>query len=52
MVAVIDGYRKAVLSGSSPDIAGVSIAFSVSALLLVFSYHHFKRLERVFADAI
>jgi lipopolysaccharide transport system permease protein len=52
MAAVIDGYRRAIVSGSSPDGLGVGIAFVVSAVLLILSYVTFKRLEPEFADII
>jgi len=52
MAAVIDGYRKAILSGSPPDSLSVGVALVVSVVLLVLAYKNFKRLEPEFADII
>jgi ABC-type polysaccharide/polyol phosphate export permease len=52
MAPVIDGYRKSILEGVSPDILGVGLAFLVSLFSLLLAYRTFKTLERVFADII
>jgi lipopolysaccharide transport system permease protein len=52
MVAVVDGFRSALLQGSPPDLRLLARAFVISVLLLVFSYVWFKRSEVTFADEI
>jgi len=48
--AVIDGLRRSVLYGQSPDMQLTAIAAAVSAVWLVGSFLLFKRLETGFAD--
>jgi len=52
MVAVVDGFRSAVVLGSRPDLQLLARAFMISSLVLVFSYVWFKRAEATFADEI
>ncbi len=52
MTPVIDGYRRAVLHGQSPDLASLSTAATVTLVLVVLGYSLFKRAERTFADVI
>jgi len=48
--AVIDGLRRSVLYGDTPNLGLTAIAAVVSALWLVGSFLLFKRLETGFAD--
>lgn len=50
MVAVVDGFRSAVILGARPDLHLVTRSFTISIALLVFSYVWFKRSEATFAD--
>lgn len=52
MVGIIDGYRRALLHGASPEFGYLGIAFAVTLVLLVGAYLNFKRAERTFADVI
>jgi len=52
MVAVVDGFRSALVLGSPPDLQLLARAFWISVVLLVFSYAWFKRSEVTFADEI
>jgi lipopolysaccharide transport system permease protein len=52
MVAVVDGFRSALVLGSPPDLPLLVRALVISVLLLVFSYVWFKRAEATFADEI
>jgi lipopolysaccharide transport system permease protein len=52
MAAVVDGYRRVLVAGSTPDLPTLGIAGLSSTLLLVLSYSYFKRAERSFADVI
>ena len=52
LVAVIDGYRRAVLLGTHPDWSLVLPAAAASVLLLLAGIRLFKRLEGSFADLI
>jgi lipopolysaccharide transport system permease protein len=52
MAVVIDSYRRAVLSGRTPDLVEVAIALGISTLLLWVAYRYFKHLEHDFADII
>jgi ABC-2 type transport system permease protein/lipopolysaccharide transport system permease protein len=48
--AVIDGLRRSVLYGETPNLGLTAIAAVVSVLWLVGSFLLFKRLETGFAD--
>jgi ABC-2 type transport system permease protein/lipopolysaccharide transport system permease protein len=47
---VIDGYRKAILLGRTPELGLLGIGAATSTLLLVIGYRLFKRLETGIAD--
>lgn len=52
MAGIIDGYRRVLLMGETPNIPALAIAAVVSLTLLVVGYLAFKRLEPSFADLI
>lgn len=52
MVAVVDGFRSALVLGSRPDLQLLARALVISVLLLAISYVWFKRSEATFADEI
>lgn len=53
MVGVIDGFRWAILGGESPlYLPGFGLSLVVTAVLLWFGIHTFRRTERGFADMI
>jgi lipopolysaccharide transport system permease protein len=52
MVGVIDGFRWALLGGTAPDVATMSISIASVAVLLLGGAFYFRRMERVFVDWI
>jgi lipopolysaccharide transport system permease protein len=52
MAVVVDGYRRAVVEGRSPELTFLTIAALSSLVLLWVAYRTFKRLEKVFADLV
>ena len=53
MVGVIDGFRWAILGGDSPlYLPGFALSLVVTAVMLWFGIHTFRRTERGFADMI
>jgi lipopolysaccharide transport system permease protein len=53
MVGVIDGFRWAILGGESPlFLPGFALSLVVTAFMLWFGIHTFRRTERGFADMI
>lgn len=52
MAAIIDGYRRAVIQGISPQINYLLLAAGVSGFLLWAGYKYFKSLEKEFADIV
>ena len=52
MTPIIDGYRRAILHGQSPDVQGLLIASVVTLVVLTIGYSFFKRAEATFADVI
>lgn len=53
MVGVIDGFRWAILGGESPlYLPGFALSLVVTAVMLWFGIHTFRRTERGFADMI
>ncbi len=53
LVGVIDGFRWAILGGESPlYLPGFAISLLVTAGMLWFGIHTFRRTERRFADMI
>ena len=52
-VGVIDGFRWAILGGESPlYLPGFALSLVVTAFMLWFGIHTFRRTERSFADMI
>lgn len=52
MAGIIEGYRRALLHGSPPDLGFVLIATAVALVAVTLAYFLFKRAERTFADVI
>jgi lipopolysaccharide transport system permease protein len=52
MAGIIDGYRRALLHGTHPDLTYLAVAYAVNVLALGVAYLLFKRAERTFADVI
>ena len=52
LAGVIDGYRKAILSGVMPNLHYLANAFWVSLVIFILGYGYFKFVENSFADAI
>jgi lipopolysaccharide transport system permease protein len=52
MTPIIDGYRRAILHGLSPEPGPLVLAGLVTGVLLVVGYAAFKHAERTFADVI
>jgi len=52
MAVIIDGYRRAVIQGTPPELKYLALAAVVSCLLVWAGYRYFKHLEREFADIV
>lgn len=52
MAAIIDGYRRAVIQGGTPQLNYLLLAAAVSCMLVLAGYKYFKHLEREFADIV
>jgi lipopolysaccharide transport system permease protein len=52
MAVIIDGYRRAVIQGTPPELKYLALAAVVSGLLVWVGYKYFKHLEREFADIV
>jgi ABC-type polysaccharide/polyol phosphate export permease len=52
MASLIEGYRRVILLGQSPNLVHLLVGFHVGVLLLVLGYLGFTRAERTFADVI
>jgi lipopolysaccharide transport system permease protein len=52
MVGIVDGFRRAVVGGQSPDMRLLMISASVSFILLPLAYAYFKHVEATVADVI
>ncbi len=52
MAAIIDGYRRALLHGTGPDLLAVGVSAACVTLFAILSLSVFKRAERTFADVI
>lgn len=52
MVGVIEGFRRAVLTGEAPDFRLLGISAAAALVLLPVSYLYFKRVEATVADVI
>jgi len=52
MAPIIDGYRRAIILGTRPDLEALAVSAAVSLTLTVTALAIFKRAERTFADVI
>jgi lipopolysaccharide transport system permease protein len=52
MVPIIDGYRRAVILGTSPDLSALAVSAAVTLVVTCVALSVFKRAERTFADVI
>jgi lipopolysaccharide transport system permease protein len=52
MAGIVDGYRRAILLGSAPDLSAVAVSAVVTMLILAVAVPVFKRAEKTFADVI
>lgn len=52
MAGIIDGYRRAIISGVAPRFPALLAAGVISLCMLIIGYVLFKRLEPLFADLI
>jgi lipopolysaccharide transport system permease protein len=52
MAGIVNGFRRAVLSGLAPDAAALGTAVLITALLLPIAYAVFKHVEATMADVI
>jgi lipopolysaccharide transport system permease protein len=52
MVPIVDGYRRAILEGRSPDCPLLGIVAMATAAFLTLAYLSFKRAERTFGDIV
>jgi lipopolysaccharide transport system permease protein len=52
MAGIIDGYRRALLLGESPQMTALLCSTAISCLLFMVGYACFKRVEPMFADLI
>jgi lipopolysaccharide transport system permease protein len=52
MVAVVEGFRWALVGGSAPGVLEVAISAATALALLVVGSAYFRRMERTFADVI
>ena len=52
MVGIVDGFRRAVVGGQSPDIRLLLTSAAVSFVLLPIAYAYFRRVEATLADVI
>jgi lipopolysaccharide transport system permease protein len=52
MTPIIDGYRRAVLQGLSPEPGPLVFAAVVTVVILLAGFAAFKHAERTFADVI
>lgn len=52
MAPLIDGYRRAIIYGQSPDLARIGVVLAFVLVLMTLTYLGFKRAERSFADVI
>jgi len=52
MAAVIDGYRRAIILGTAPDLSTLALSTAVTIALTFIAFSVFKRAERTFADVI
>jgi len=52
MASIIDGYRRALLHGTAPDLVTVGLSATCVLLFAIVAMSVFKRAERTFADVI
>jgi lipopolysaccharide transport system permease protein len=52
MVGVVEGFRRAVVLGETPDLRLLALSAAVAFLLLPAAYVYFKRVEATVADVI
>jgi lipopolysaccharide transport system permease protein len=52
MAVVIDGFRKAILHGSTPALGPLAASLAVAVAFCAVAYLYFKRVEAKFADLI
>ncbi len=52
MVGIVDGFRRAVVGGRSPDMRLLLLSTVVSVILLPLAYAYFKHVESTVADVI
>jgi lipopolysaccharide transport system permease protein len=49
---IVDGFRRAVLDGATPDLAALGVSTAFVALALPLAYLWFKHVEATMADVI
>jgi lipopolysaccharide transport system permease protein len=52
MAGIIDGYRRAIVQGVTPQLSYLGLTAVVSLILLWAGYKYFKHLEHEFADIV
>lgn len=52
MAPIIDGYRRALLHGTAPDLLAVGLSATCVILFAILALSVFRRAERTFADVI
>jgi lipopolysaccharide transport system permease protein len=52
MAAIIDGYRRAIILGTHPDLGALALSVTITVVLTAVALSIFKRAERTFADVI
>jgi lipopolysaccharide transport system permease protein len=52
MAAIIDGYRSALIMGTTPNLPALGLSAAVTVVLIVLALAVFKRAARTFADVI
>jgi len=51
-VAVVDGFRFALLGNRELDLTMLAVSSAMAAILLVAGTIYFRRMERTFADVV
>ena len=52
MAAIIDGYRRALILGTAPDLPALGNSVAITVIITVIALSVFKRAARTFADVI
>ena len=52
MAPIIDGYRRALILGATPDLVALGVSASITVVITAFALLVFKRAARTFADVI